>query len=160
MKMNALVERVQTTAHSFAETLVSNSLQTATPTPVILKAGNFKIQGDFTVSTVSGSLSLGMGLLLYVLYLPEVVEGVITDYMEVISNHPEWIMCWKALDLNLYASSSVAAAGGAFSFSSRLKRNLNSGDQIALVCCVTNAGATPDFNLRLTYGAQFWTCAN
>lgn len=160
MKMNALVHRVQTTADSFAETLVTNSTQTSTPTPVVLKAGNFKIQGDFAVTTVSGGLSSSMAVLLYVLYLPEVVEGVITDYLDVISNHPEWIMCWKVLDTNLTSATNITIAGSAFSFSSRLKRNLNSGDQIVLVCCVTNAGETPDFNLRLTYGAQFWTCAN
>ena len=136
--------------------LCVNSQQATTPTPVIVKTGNFKIQGDCYVAS-SATLGSNTQLTLYVMYLPEGM-GVSTNthYATLVSNHPEWIMAWKVLDMTSGVSTSN---GTAFSFSSRLKRNLNSGDSVALVAVARNGIAQP-IQVTVNFTAQYWTCAN
>lgn len=137
--------------------LVVNSAQNSTPTPVIVKTGNFKIQGDCYISAVQGnSLSQLTQVILYVVYLPEVAVQINTA--TVIQDHPEWIMAWKVIDFNIVGNTN-ADNGTAFTFSSRLKRNLNSGDAIALVAIVQN-GNSGSSTLLVKYAAQYWTCSN
>lgn len=150
------------TAYS-ATVLVENSSQTAfvTPTPTVLKAGNFKVQADASYTTAGIS---HVDVRAYILFLPEgMTAASYADYDAIIKNHPEWIMGWK------YASRDFAVGNATtdiqtFQFSSRLKRNLNSGDQIAFVCLVTSmdaSGQNVNLNNLVVGGqAQYWTCAN
>lgn len=141
--------------------LVTNSSQTSIPTPVIIKTGNFKIQGDCIFSSGSG-LQTGVMIALYIVYLPESTVGPNADYDKLISSHPEWVLGWKYVDTSYVGNPGTSAVNNSsgFTFSSRLKRNLNSGDSIGLVALVHNAGSSPGMNLRINYGAQWWTCSN
>lgn len=138
--------------------LVRNSSQSSTPTPVVVKAGNFKIQGDCVISATTGPTAT-TSVIVYIVYLPEVVMSS-ANVLSTISDHPEWIMAWKLVDVN--TSSSSTTNSNSFSFSSRLKRNLNSGDGIAIVAVLRDA--TPPtgntYTVRLNYNAQWWTCSN
>lgn len=138
--------------------LVRNSAQASTPTPVVVKAGNFKIQGD-CVLRVTGGVKDTSSVIVYIMYLPEVVVTS-ANPVTTINDHPEWIMGWKLIDLN--SSSTSPGNTNSFSFSSRLKRNLNSGDTIALVAVLRDATPTTaaEYSIRLNYNAQWWTCSN
>lgn len=148
--------------------LCANSVQSGTiPTPTIIKCGNFKVQGDLTYYTAASGQSLYSGRIsavAYIVYIPEgiVISGNVTATtgQGIIDAHPEWVMCWKVIDFD-YGSTNTAAA---FSFSSRLKRNLNSGDSIYYFVIPKagslESGATGNSQLRFNGAVQFWTCAN
>lgn len=68
-------------------------------------------------------------------------------------HHPEWILAWKQIG---YESLQGTRNVDRVTFSSRLKRNLNSGDRI--VFALNSFGALQD--LALLGMCQFWTCAN
>lgn len=141
------------TPGGWVDTLVENSNQSSNPTPVIVKAGNFKIQGDCAIST--GVTTPVLAVTVYVIFAPEgitVASG--SDVQSLVAAHPEYVMAWRTLDT---AGGQGAIAG--FSFSSRLKRNLNSGDKILLMASCTTS-ATSAITLRMHAMAQFWTCAN
>lgn len=137
--------------------LCKNSTQSALPTPVIVKAGNFKVQCDVVASGTDGDLA---SLIAYVLYLPEGVDpllqqpNAVHQFIEAtVTNHPEWILSWRQIG---YEAVQGTKNVDRVSFSSRLKRNLNSGDRI--VFALTSNGAIQD--LALLGMCQFWTCAN
>lgn len=152
--MNLTFGSSTTPAAAASVNLVVNAAQSATPTPVVLKTGNFKIQGDAYFSATSNQL---LQTTMYVVYVPQAVP--ITSLAEcktLIDSHPEWIMAWKVVDLN-GASNQV----NAFSVSSRLKRNLNSGDRIVLICIGDSAGGgTGNASLIVHGKVQHWVCAN
>lgn len=127
--------------------LCSNAVQApnAPPTPIIIKAGNFKIKGDGTASA-SGAVNV------FIMYLPESWGTTETDLNSAVSSHPEWVMGWTTLNISSAAGNDV----NAFSITSRLKRNLNSGDRIVLF--VQPVGGNKSFTLAFT--AQFFTRAN
>lgn len=93
----------------------------------ILKAGRFRFKGVLNSSS-SGAISYIIG----VSYIPEgysVSQGTIalsTLGECFFYRHPEWILCWTRYD---YTDTSQR---NEFSMSSKLKRNLNSGDQIVV----------------------------
>lgn len=136
-------------------TLVQNSASTSNPTPVIIKAGNFKVQGDaFFITSAQAQVELSM----YVVYLPEGLNP--TDaaaYQGLITAHPEWVLAWKFISAN-----RVGQAGSdqslSFSLSSRLKRNLNSGDKIVLLGLAAAGSSLTSANFAGL--CQYWTCAN
>ena len=113
---------------SNAVPLVENTPQSATPTPSILKCGNFKVQGDCMFGDAGTTIVIppGIQVVLYVLYIPEGLS--LTSLDLIVERHPEWIMGWKVIDAT--AGSSALANSTTFSFSTRLKRNLNSGDRV------------------------------
>ena len=132
--------------------LVGNSTQAASPTPVIVKAGNFKVQGDAFVDTRAGGQATIISAQLFILYCP---EGVNTNLDQVITQHPEWVMAWTTLDLPITNAVAVAS-GSRFTLSSRLKRNLNSGDRIRIVI----RGGGENNIIVCHFTAQYFTCAN
>lgn len=137
--------------------LCKNSTQAALPTPVIVKAGNFKVQCDVVAGGSDGSL---VSMVAYVLYLPEGVDPLLQESHAVhqfiqstVTNHPEWILAWRQIG---YDAVQGTKSVDRVTFSSRLKRNLNSGDRI--VFAVDSNGSIHDLALRGL--CQFWTCAN
>lgn len=136
------------------DVLVENSAQTSSPTPIIVKAGNFKIQGDALFTPGSSSVPLA-SLVVVVFYLPEglVLSGTTAE--GVLSQHPEWVMVWKQLNSDPINVTNNSATGS-FSISSRLKRNLNSGDKI----CIGFVSDASSATVAVKYTAQYWTCAN
>lgn len=147
------------TTQGASVTLVQNSAATANPTPVIIKAGNFKVQGDgFFIATATTQVALS----LYIIYLPEGLSPPdATSYQAVISAHPEWVLAWKFISANRIFPAAGASATDqslTFSMSSRLKRNLNSGDRIVLVGLATAGSGLSSANFSGL--CQYWTCAN
>lgn len=135
--------------------LVTNSVQASSPTPVIVKAGNFKIQGD--VYVVPGASGAQTEVSLYVMYIPEGINlNSVDTAKNIILAHPEWIMAWKFVNANR-ASTTATDNSESFSFTSRLKRNLNSGDSIYLLCMALSSNMSSSVFAGM---AQYWTCAN
>lgn len=135
--------------------LVKNSTQSSNPTPVIIKTGNFKIQGDVYVQPASTGAATEVSL--YVMYVPEgITLATAASARALIMAHPEWILSWKFINANIVNSTAMDNSDS-FSFSSRLKRNLNSGDSIQLVCLCYSTNMTKAVFAGM---AQYWTCAN
>lgn len=131
------------TAADAHETICSNSVQGSTPTPTILKFGRLKVKGDIRTD-LNANANYVSGIM-YVVYVP---QGMPVDNL-LIQQHPEYILGWTQISLD---------SGNSFSFSSTLKRNLNSGDSISivfLVNSVNSVAATRNFNFY--YTCQFWT---
>lgn len=140
--------------------LVSNSTQSTSPTPVVLKCGNFKLNVDLRYGTVGSSTQTGSyHLVAFVVFLPEGIAPVNNTQMDaLIKAHPEYIMAWKQLEAGAIGSAAAVAQDKVV-FSSRLKRNLNSGDQVVL----TVVDETPNSNIseiNVSFTCQYWTCSN
>ena len=138
-----------------AAVLVQNTTQSSLPTPVIVKAGNFKLQGDLSIYTTT-ALTTTPRIAVVVFYLPQGLDLTATAANGILESHPEWILAWKQVDTNIVAANT-SSGFSSFSVSSRLKRNLNSGDRI----CVGYTTNTPSAAvLTIQFSAQYWTCAN
>lgn len=148
--------------YAYAKLLVQNSTEGANPSPVIIKTGNFKVQFDVTLNVAaSGSIAARA----FIAYVPEGYNvglgpaETFSNLNNLVSQHPEWILVWKQLDFgNANAAGSVDTS--VVRMSSRLKRNLNTGDNIYFF--VLGNG---DFNGITARGVvsgacQYWTCAN
>lgn len=142
-------------------TLASNAVQSGTPTPVIVKAGNFKVNADivFTGSS-SGTYNLPLQLMAVVIYVPESITIPNNTYLgSLVQTHPEYIMAWKQFDVDMYSATNASQARQVV-VSSRMKRNLNSGDSIVFGVLNTEATGTTLTNLHVAITVQYWTCAN
>lgn len=143
-----------TTAGKY-EILAENKAQAGSPTPTIVKCGNFKVQGDCSVANTASVLGI-LYLRVFVLYVPE--GWSVSNISQIPEQHPEWIMAWSAVDLPTSAANTTSG-GNKFSVSSRLKRNLNSGDMIVFYMDPTYDSDTSPL-ISVLGAAQFWTCAN
>ena len=100
----------------------------ATTSAQILKAGRVKVKG-----VILSGMAQGQTCLLAIIYLPEGVSAVAqnaamnTQGNSIFYTHPEWVMAWTRVDY------TNAAQRNEISLTSRLKRNLNPGDKLALV---------------------------
>ena len=127
------------------DVLVSNSAQSEVPTPTLLKFGRLKLKGD--IRTDAASNNNFVSGIMYVLYVPEGFN--ITP--DIIKYHPEYIMGWTQLSLD---------SGNIFSFSSALKRNLNSGDKIIIMFTIDSVNSVQAArNFNFYYTAQYWTAS-
>lgn len=118
----------------------------------IIKIGRVKIKGVLSVSTTGGAVSYIIGIA----YVPEgytinqTATGIGNLGNTFFYKHPEWIMCWTRIDYN------NAGQGNEFSLSSRLKRNLNTGDQIvafriAVNSSTNNGSAVSSIRATISY---------
>lgn len=131
------------TTASAGEVICQNSSQTSNPTPVLVKFGRVKVKGDVRTDLASDNNFVSGTM--YVVFVP---QGLILE-SSLISNHPEYIIGWTQISLD---------SGNTFSFSSALKRNLNSGDMIGIffqVNSVNSVQAVRNFNFY--YTVQYWT---
>lgn len=142
--------------------LAENKSEATSPTPVIIKTGNFKVQGDYYVTNNSTEYTQGHSPtgMLYIVYMPEgIMPNSPASAQNILQNHPEWIMGWRTIDfdtISIAGGESVAVTK--VSLTSRLKRNLNSGDKVICLVLIQNLPATTTFSARGM--CQFWTCAN
>lgn len=155
------------THYLYSAPLVSNSATTSIPTPTILKCGNFKLKGDVRIEYQLGSGGHTIrvaGCVAYIVYVPEGYEV----NAQIVYLHPEWIMAWTPVDMNLVNTSNYASQDvQKFSISSRLKRNLNSGDRVMLLMDILFAPDSSvvtmvqvDVTFVPAIGVQYWTCSN
>ena len=157
VEMNVVNSGQTITGGYHAVTLATNKTETTSPTPVIVKTGNFKVQGDLHY-TGSGTSVGHPSAMLYVVFVPQGMEP--TTYAaasSLIANHPEWILAWRFLESNIVNAAGIVDTNR-FSFSSRLKRNLNSGDSILAILLVGSLGVGQTCTVNGM--CQFWTCAN
>ena len=106
--------------------LVTNSIETATPTPTIVKAKHLKC--IFDIFSTSGKLINGA---VYLIYVP---QGY-TPSVDLPVQHPEWIMAWRGLDVDTVAEGPGSRQ---VQMSTSMSRNLNSGDAIYALFHLTN----------------------
>ena len=142
--------------------LVSNAGQSNLPTPSVLKCGNFKINADLYYSLNSAS-TIPEGSYHFVAFVAFLPEGNApannTQFGNFIAAHPEYILAWKQLEANATTTQASSVTTQKVIFSSRLKRNLNSGDQVVFGIL----DQTTNSNVRIiqcTYTCQYWTCSN
>lgn len=142
--------------------MVTNATQTSSPTPTILKCGNFKVNADFTLTYGQATDPPTLHIVAFILFLPEGIQPATNAQLgAVIQAHPEYIMAWKQVDTNLNFSGTTATNAGTqrVTFSSRLKRNLNSGDQVVFAVLDQTSGVSMR-SIRVALTNQYWTCAN
>ena len=101
----------------------------------ILKTGRWKCKGIISSGFEAFNYLVGL------MYIPEgyTITNTSTtiDYQTVIYQHPEWVLCWKRFDY------TNAGQSNEFSLSSRLKRNLNSGDRVIMFLLINNSSGNP-----------------
>lgn len=129
--------------------LAQNTANVGTNAPIstIIKVKNFKVVADIiaTRDTSTPPAGASPSLVFSIMFVPQ--GYAITQTLMV--DHPEWIMAWRAID---YATTNTVQV------SSRLSRNLNSGDQVVLFFTRNVSGVSVD----LAFGFQiyFVTCNN
>lgn len=100
--------------------IAKNSTDTTVPVPNIIKVKNFRVSID---TTAPGTFPNIRYFNVYLMYIP---EGI-TINTDTPKNHPEWILGWRGInDTNTSDQHTLV-------ITSRLARNLNSGDGIYLV---------------------------
>lgn len=129
--------------------LVVNSTDMSTPTPIIVKTGNFKLYGTLNTSISESDILKLWNVTAYVMYCP---QGYTYSSLADITNHPEYIMGRTTLRF-------VPGQNSTCSLSSRMKRNLNSGDKVCLVLFTTKDSALTG-SLIMYLNWQYYTCAN
>lgn len=122
----------------------------------IVKVKNVKVQ--LCTSGIPDASNLSVYTMqVAIIFCP---EGI-TPSSDLLERHPEWIMAYKMLTID--ASTTIPIN---FSISSRLARNLNSGDTIFLTIITRRvSGETvtqPQSGLIMPcyYTVQYWTCVN
>jgi len=105
---------------------VINSSQDSTPTPTIIKVKYCKCAFDF-----SSSVLFNQGFVC-LMFVPQGVTPTINSPIQ----HPEWVMAWRGMEID----ASGTAKGTQVMLSSRLSRNLNSGDSIIMLWSGYNVG--------------------
>ena len=155
---NITVWNAQSLTGSYAALLVSNSAQASSPTPTILKVGNFKISADVVFKTSGSNADYNFSCMAYILYVPEGWESSASAFNNLISKHPEWIMATKTLGVTSTTSSQNYTE--TLNLSTRLKRNLNSGDQVVFYLQFSSPGSITVSSASITGNCRYWTCAN
>lgn len=127
-------------------TVCTNSAQNATPTPVLIKFGRLKISGDIRFVDDNNAYANSSSCILYVMFVP---QGSILN-SDLIQQHPEYLLGWTTISMD---------SASAFSLTSSLKRNLNSGDSIQLYFGVNVNGTVVNkmLSYNFFYNVQYWT---
>lgn len=138
--------------------IASNKTESTTPTPVVVKTGNFKVQGDMYYTGGSTQVIGHPSAILYIVFVPEGMEPQTGPAaVAIVGNHPEWILTWRLLESNYVGGAGIVDTNR-FTLSSRLKRNLNSGDAVYAIVLVNSLA--PSQQCHIQGACQFWTCAN
>lgn len=141
----------------YAKPLGRNTTEVNSPTPVIVKTGNFRVQFDLTISVgASGAIAARA----FVIFVPQGWPSTTIDnYQNIVKDHPEWIMVWRQLDFG-NANAAGTYDTSVVKMSSRLKRNLNSGDSVIFLILGTGDFTNVTYKAKIAGAAQYWTCAN
>lgn len=95
------------------------------------------------------------------MFLPEgIAPADNQQFGTLITAHPEYILAWRQLDAEYVGVNQTPSqpALQRITFSSRLKRNLNSGDSIVFGILDQSSIASSIKTVSLT--CQYWTCSN
>lgn len=141
-------------ATGFSSTvLCANSINQGTDAPVstIIKVKNFKCVIDIFSN---GPASSTRNVFFAIMFVPQGFTISATTPTE----HPEWIMVWRTVDIGVTTDSNIPSASN-LQLSSRLTRNLNSGDKIVLYHSFYN-NTTSTNVISSTFYCSFVTCNN
>lgn len=114
--------------------------------PRTIKAKNFKVSLWFEGANQEAVSNINL-IEAYVVYKP---QGYIIS-TETIAEHPEWVLVHKMIGRPDYQAEVTKP----YVLSSRLARNLQSGDSIQLVI---NALGTPRTEVIVRGNLFYWTC--
>lgn len=152
-KWSPVLVEIAPTAHAVSATstlfqaadICANSNATSTaPTATVIKVGNVKVSFE---SESTSNAATPMSGLMFIMFVPQGLTPT-TDYP---SQHPEYIMAWRAFQ--------PTGSTSAVTIQSRLKRNLNSGDKVVLFYKLRNdSSATINVAIRATI--TYVCCAN
>lgn len=167
-----------------AKQLAISSADNAVPTPGIIKTGRYKLEYELMLdlSTWAAGVRIPTDFMfsIYTIYVPQgwpiTVGATAADnvsrfnqFTTLIQSHPEWILGYKTISVpeEWYRGDAGIAYGhftsGRQVLSSKLKRNLNSGDSVfcVLLSSWVAAGAAPGaYNLRLNCYSTYFTRYN
>lgn len=152
--------------------LIDNSGQLATPTPTVTKVGNFKVHADAYYKVIP---DVTVCTQVYIVFVPELwLDPGFTTAQKAIkmsqipTSHPEWILAMGALQ-----SETSSGGTGTFllnttskQFSSRMKRNLQSGDSIFILAITQVQETVGQLQAQLLTGVGYhfdircFTCKN
>lgn len=145
---NQVQEQGQTvtkTRVGILELLCGNSSSNSNPTPGILKTTRFRFQGSITY--VSASAPSRQFVKLGLIYIPEVERNMIANWtgeqtgtylQQALVNEPERLLAYKNVPLTPVANGSYGVT-----ISSKLSRNLKSGDGVFLFLMTGYNGGDP-----------------
>lgn len=148
---------------------VRNTPDTQHPAPPKIKVKRVTVEGVFgvydpAVQTYSPGLLLVAEAI--VMYIPQIViasipSGEVTEnretfFVQLVADHPEWIMGRKYIPIDFISGVPSIRKATPFKFSTRLSRNLNSGDSVMLIMAVTSHGSSTGvyqiaYEGRITY---------
>lgn len=132
--------------------LCANSSNQGSTTPVstIIKVKNFKIVLDIT--STSNQLRNNFYA---IMFIPQGFQVTSNTPQE----HPEWIMVWRTIDMTSTASTASGTGIQNYQMSSRLTRNLNSGDSVVLYHSAINPSDSA-VSSSTAFFCSFVTCNN
>lgn len=133
------------------QSIVTNTpVDGATVASPVIKTGRFRVRGVINSTNENSAFIPQSTMIVALMFVPQgIVYEQIAQNIDILNGsifyaHPEWIMGWTRYDYDNPGQRNE------FSITSRLKRNLNRGDSIHLVCIVTNrVGASPSGGFRL-----------
>lgn len=137
-------------------TLCANASNQGTNVPVstIIKVKNFKVVLDIVSLSSNASSSTIRNNFYAIMFVP---QGF-TVTANIPQEHPEWIMVWRTVDVGRPATDGAPTSPN-IQMSSRLTRNLNSGDSIVLFHSYYNSSSA-SANISTTAIVSFVTCNN
>lgn len=108
-------------------TIAKNNTDSHIPSVPVLQVTRINVQAQVG----SGNLA-GLDWFAYLVFVPETMDTPLTDtgkWLAYVYAHPEYLMARKIIE----SSNAVTNTSIALRMTTRLKRNLNSGDQIVLL---------------------------
>lgn len=159
------IDVARTTSGVLVHRITQNALASATPTPAVVKTGNVQCKLFINAVPAEGSLNkLQYMIRCYVVFVP---EGVVPT-SNWPSQHPEYIMTKGLKCVQNYWRVQVGEAGATpminqtalvnMQFSSRLKRNLNTGDALYFMMVVEPIEVACTY--RVQGEIQYFACYN
>lgn len=132
--------------------LCANSANQGTNTPVstIIKVKNVKVVLDIISTNVSIRNNFYA-----IMFIPQGFTPTVNTPQE----HPEWIMVWRSVDTTTTGSTTAQNIPNV-QMSSRLTRNLNSGDSIVLYQTAINPSTGGPVTISTAFYVSFVTCNN
>lgn len=155
-------------------TILSNSVDNATPAPTVLQAKHIKVFGLICLegnATQAGTPTPVL-VMSYIIYIPQIVYELITSNasstnglynvcLSIVRDHPEYIMSQK--NVNVKFQGGLPGEHDVTKFTQttgRMKRNLKSGDKLVHILTFTNHTASATYNRQLLFDYQYSSVPN
>lgn len=120
----------------YPHVVAANATDSHLPSVPVVQATRINFQGQLGISGITS-----FDWFVYIIYVPEGMDAglaTVDNWIAFINQHPEYIMVRRIVepgDISQNASTTV-------SIQTRMKRNLNSGDQVVLLF-IGHSSSTP-----------------